>query len=233
MPNKMTVEQCINASLRLLNQYSITGTPVPLTYNDSADDVARMIDLINDAQMTIATVARPLHEDTYIEIPHTDSRIQEYIVTDIGAIAEEDGFEFYQPESILFTPSEGQDRRTIEAPEYKWIDRDVLALPNKPAGTYKVEYERFPIRYNTELLSMTAQERATLYATELDNKPDTHEIIPYFVAAMIAQDQNKASYQSLYNIWETRLARLNMKNARATVTQIKDVYGFSNFSGVW
>jgi len=229
MPNKMTISNCIDASLRLLNQYSITGTIVPLTYNDSADDVARMIDLINTAQMEIATTARAIHEHTEIVVPHTDSRFTEYIVTDIGAINPN----FNHGESIQFTPAEGLDRRTIDASDYKWIDRDVLAVPNKPAGTYRVEYQRFPVRYNTDLLNMTAQERATLYATELDNTPDTHEIIPYYVAAMVAQDQNKAAYQALFNKYEIGLSRLNMKPARATRTEIKDVYGFSNFSGVW
>jgi len=229
MPNVMTVEQCINSSLRLLNQYSITGTIVPLTYNDSSDDVARMIDLINDGQMEIATVARPIHGHIEITVPHTDNRITEDIVTDVGAL----DTQFNHGESVLFTPSEGLDRRTIEAPEYKWIDHDVIAVPNRPAGVYRVEYQKFPTRFRTDLLTMTAQERADLYASELDNTPDTHEIIPYFVAAMVAQDQNKASYQALYNVWETRLARLNIKPARATRTEIKDVYGFSNFSGVW
>ena len=224
---KMTVEGCINAAVRLLNQYSIAGTLVPLSYNDQADDIARMVDLINDAQMEIATVARPVYADIEFVVPEISPNAP---LADVSVEMPDD---FNHPTSVTFTPLKGYDRRTIDAPEYKWIGNDIILVPNKPAGTYRVEYNRWPVRYATNIIEMTDPERAALMATELDNTPDTHEIIPYFVAAMVALDDNPKAYSALYNVWETRLSRLNIKPPHAERTIIEDVYGFGDFHGVW
>ena len=225
--SKMTIEGCINASLRLLNQYSIAGTEVPLTYNDQADDIGRMVDLINDAQMEIATTARPICEYVDYVVPEVPAG------TPLADITVEMPENFNHALSITFTPLKGHDRRMRDAAVYKWLGNETLLLPNQPAGSYRIEYNRWPVRYDTDFTNMTAPERAELMATELDNTPDTHEIIPYFVAAMIAQYDDPKAYYAMYNVWETRLARLNMKPAHATRTMIEDVYGFGDFHGVW
>lgn len=212
----MTIQECKKATLRLLNQYSIAGTEVPTTYNDQEDDLNRMLDLINDAQLEIATVARPIEAFTTIVVPEVDSSVP---IMDIETSMPSD---FNHCANILFTPSEGRDRRAIKITDFRWLSDDILLLPNRPFGTYKIVYERFPIRYTS----------STPDTTELDNTPDTHVIIPYFVAAMIALDDNAKAYSALYNVWETRLARLNMKPAYTVTSSVQDVYGFDNFSGV-
>ena len=63
---KMTIRQCMDAVLQLLNQYSIAGSLVPLSYNDQKDTENRMINLINDAQMSLATTVRPIHASVRI-----------------------------------------------------------------------------------------------------------------------------------------------------------------------
>ena len=72
MPNKMTIRQCMDFALQLLNQYSITGTLVPLSYNDQSDTELRMINLINDAQMEIAKTVKPIVETMTVEIPEPE-----------------------------------------------------------------------------------------------------------------------------------------------------------------
>lgn len=205
-----TIRETMDKSLQLLNQYSIVGAQIPLTYNDQQDDELRMIGLINDAMMEIATVAKPITEFETFEVekvPDTEptKNIEHLMPPDI-----------YQPISVRFTPACGGPEIMVEANKYKWLGEETLLVPNRPAGTYVVEYSRYPAQYNLD----------TNKNTRLDNTPDTHSIIPYFVAAMIALDDNQKAYYALYNVWETRLSRLNLKNAHAVITQVEDVYGF-------
>lgn len=214
--SRMTIGECKKAALRLLNQYSIAGTPVPLSYNDQADDIARMLDLINDAQMEIAKTNKPIEETISFKIPKVEPG------TPSSSISYQMPEEFWYPLSITFIPADGGDKRTVHANQFDWIGDETLLLPNKPAGTYTVLYSRYPVRYDA----------STSDNTELDNKPDTHVIIPYYVAAMIAQDQNPKQYYYLYNRWETGLARLSNRPAFATITEVDDAYGFNNFRGI-
>ena len=213
----MTIRGCMDFALQLLNQYSIAGALVPLSYNDQADAENRMINLINDAQMEIATTVRPIDE------------LQDYIVpevpinTPLEDIVCEVPEDYYRHEAMYFTPLKGRVRVMIDAAHYKWIGEHTLLLPNKPAGTYTMQYCRYPHRYEADVDK----------DTPLDNTPDTHEIIPYYVAAMIALDENPKAYYALYNVWETRLSRLGMKAPHAVSTLVQDVYGFDNFRGLW
>jgi len=216
----MTVADCIDKTLQLLNQYSIAGSIVPLSYNDQSDTISRMINLINDAQMQMATTVKPIHETLTIEVPEApNSEPYKDLSFNIKDLIPE-GEELYYAAELLFTPSFGHDRRMINASKYKWVGDDVLLLPNRPAGTYTLLYWRFPTRFDP---LMTPAVRAE---TPLDNTPDTHEMIPFFVGAMIALDENPKTYFSLFNEWETRLSRLGNKPPHAEQTQVQDVYNF-------
>lgn len=214
--SKMTIAECKDAAFRLLNQYSIAGTEVPLSYNDQSDDNERMLDLINDAQMEISKTNRPLEERMTLEVPVVDATVP---MEEISFMMPED---FNFPISLTFVPAGGHVRITKEANKFKWIGDDELLLPNRPFGTYTLLYNRWPVRYTKE----------TPEDTELDNTPDTHVLIPYYVAAMIAHDQNPKQYYYLYNRWETGLSRLNIRPAHATITIVDDAYGFDSFRGI-
>ena len=216
MPNKMTIRQCMDFALQLLNQYSITGTLVPLSYNDQSDTELRMINLINDAQMEIAKTVKPIVETMTVEIPEPERGAP---IENISVSMPED---FICASRVYFTPANGLKQTMEEGSNYMWLGDDTLLLPNRPAGTYRIEYHRFPVRYDKDVDK----------STELDNTPDTHEAIPYYIAAVISLDENQRAYFALYNIWETRLSRLGYKPAHAVRTFVHDVYGFDNFLGV-
>lgn len=216
---KMTIKECMDAAYQLMNQYSIAGTVVPLSYNDQADTQLRMINLINEAQMEIATTVKPIEEFFTFEAPELPNDAP------MATIEQEMPEGFNHAIAIYFEPK--HDRRLgfmpIDAGKYKWLGDETLVVPNRPAGTYKVLYNRFPEMYPADVD----------LETELDNKPDTHVIIPYFVAAMCIMDDNQKAYYGLYNVWETRLARLGYKPPHAVSTQVTDIYGFDNFGGIW
>ena len=220
---KMTIAQCKSAVYQLINQYSIAGTEVPLTYNDQADNNNRMLNLINDAQMTIATTSRPIEETYTIEVP--EKPLSERTLE----LEKEMPDDFIYALGVYFKPNFG-DRRWIRVPErtidmdgYKWIGHRHFLYPDRPAGTWKIEYARYPQRYDS----------TTPETTELDNEPDTHEAIPYYVAALLLLDENPYAYSSLHNLWETKLTRLGYKPPHATSTRVADVYGFDFFRGTW
>ena len=227
--SKMTIKECKDAAFQLLNHYSIAGSLVPMSYNDQADDNMRMLNLINDAQMAIAMSVRPIPAFKTVEMPVLDDRAP------MAEIEVEMPDDYDQVIAIYFTPALDANGKptggspgcygpfTRNARQFKWIGDNIILLPNKPAGTYRIEYGRYPVRYTSE----------TPETTELDNTPDTHPPIPYYVAAMIAIDENPKLYYALYNIWETRLARLVEKKKPYSVTMnICDEYGFSRFRGI-
>lgn len=206
----MTIQECIDASLKLLNQYTIMGQKIPSTYNDQEDDKIRMLPLINDAIMEIATVARPILAFTEFEVPKKDPKEP---IKDLDFAMPSD---FDRATAVLFTPAFGRDRTAREANDYKWLGNDVILVPNLYPGTYRVEYMRYPAQYDDN----------TPLTTILDNTPDTHTIIPYYVAAMIANYDDQKAYYNLFNQWEVRLSRLGYKPPHATMEKIQDVYGF-------
>lgn len=228
--SKMTIQECFDAAFQLLNHYSIAGSLVPLSYNDQADDRNRMLNLINDAQMAIAMSVKPIDATYTVEMPVLGPKVP----TDYVEVHMPD--DFAQVITIFFT-ADGSERgmntgemcpcdRTYTRPatQFRWLSDDVLLLPNRPAGTYRIVYGRYPERYTSE----------TPLTTELDNTPDTHNPIPYYVAALIASEDNPKLYYVLYNIWETMLARLAAnKTPYAQVEGVCDVYGFNHFWGVW
>lgn len=230
--SKMTIKECKDAAFQLLNHYSIAGGLVPLTYNDQADDDNRMLNLINDAQMAIAMSVKPISTFHTVEMPVLDPSVP------FAEVEVEMPEDFDEIIGIYFFPALDEYGRPLNPNadncccnrqsmknwrSYRWLGDRTLFLPNRPAGIYKIEYARYPIRYTPE----------TPEDTELDNTPDTHPPIPYYVAAMIAVEENPKLYYALYNIWETRLARLEAKKKPyAEITQICDVYGFNRFWGV-
>lgn len=229
--SKMTISNCIDAIFQLLNQYSIVGTEVPLSYNDQADAKARMLNLINDAQMQIATTVKPIIETYTVSLPITHEAEEEpkpkSSFEEIEMPEDYIGLRsiFFSPRVLKHRPVDEQlNLMPLDANKYKILEPNKILLPKFPIGDYIIEYDRYPERYTEE---------TDIDETELDNSPDTHVLIPYYAAAIIALDENPKAYYALYNLWETKLSRLNMKTPHAVNKQVDDVYGFSFFKGVW
>lgn len=213
---KMTIRECMDAAYQLVNQYSIAGSLVPLSYNAQADDELRMINLINDAQMQIATV-KPIGESLTFEVPPVEAHKP---VTELECPMPE---YFIEATLITFIPARGGVRVSKNASYYHWTNDDVLLVPDRPAGTYRVEFNRYPARYAPDVDKNTP----------LDNTPDTHFAIPYYVAAMLSVDENPKTYYACYNVWETRLSRLGYKQPHAENGFVDDVYGLNHYWSPW
>lgn len=198
----MNLKECKDAVLKNMDIYSIAGKTVALSYNNQTDYILRMVEMINDAQMEIAKTVKKIPAEFIIDqSPAGDSWVEYEMPVD-----------FYQPKgggvpwSYAGVPVEGDD--------YRWIGRSKLLLRNHLKGKFLIEYYRYPV----QITSVTPD------ITDLDNTPDTHQAIPYYVASrLLARDDPYAS-DNLYNIFETRLVRLS-EGVQTEVSDVKDVYG--------
>lgn len=184
----MTYEQVKNATLKLLNQYTVAGHEVGSSYNNQIDYLKRIPDLVNDAVMEIATTVR--------KIP---------ALLDLAALDKEDlGHEvrftlpadFYQFVGGGFAKT--TEGRLLHTNVYATQGRRFLILPKDEANDYSITYYRYP--------ALISEEPAG--DEEIDNDPDTHFAIPYYVAAHLAIHDESFLYSSFYNKYEDKLAKL-------------------------
>jgi len=220
----MKVKECVENALRLLNQYSIAGSVIAESYNAQGDDIARMVSLINDAEMEIAKTVRPISEKFYFEVTKENQHTGWYEIEKPEDYDRFCAIKFMRP---LGSSGKYHVPEFVDASEYRQLEDGTIYLPTDVIGKYLIEYYRFPVHLDPTMSD------ADMAVTDLDNLPDTHEAIPYFVASMIALDSNTYAYAALNNAWETRLARLNNKPARAENHVVTDVYGFDHFHGIW
>ena len=156
----MTFGECKNRALQLAFNYSLAGTEIPGTYNNQADYIAMIPGLVNEAQMDIA-------------ISH--KRLPSYkMLSELDSDTSGDWDVYDYPENCwqimqggLLDPNHGNRFH-----EYRIsLGKQILVRHGTPDNLV-LEYWRYPE-------AVTAD---TTDETELDNTPDVHECLPYYVA---------------------------------------------------
>ena len=203
----MTYEQVKNATLKLLNQYTRAGSLVESSYNNQQDYLSRIPTLVNDAMMEISTTAKKI--PATLNLGSLGGRR----LGENGDVLYELPDDFYQLISgSIVTTREG---KILHTNQYTLQGRKYLAVPEDEAGSYTVGYYRYP-----ELLS-----ESPMAEDELDNDPETHFAIPYYVAAMLVIHDDGFLYASFYNKYEDKLAKMG-PGLTAEVSPTQDVYSF-------
>ena len=205
----MTFEQVQNQVLKLLNQYSVAGTPVAPAYNNQQDYLNRVASLANDAVMEIATTAR--------KIPAT---------LDLSTLGSEDAGDwvryelpedFYQFKTgdTLLTTDDGHllhtNRYTISGQKYLLVPKREI----EEGSSYTITYYRYP-----RLLSDKPAP-----TDELDNAPETHYAVPFYVAAFLVIHDDNFLFASFYNKFEDKLAKMSA-GLSVEARSVDDVYNF-------
>ena len=204
----MTYGQVRDRVLQLLNQYTVAGTHVAASYNNQQDYLNKIPGLVNDAMLEIATTMR---------------KIPAFFILDANGDYEEFGnwakfelpenfYQFLTGETFLTT----QEGYTFHTNLYRYQGRNYLLVPKKElehGGRYTITYYRYPTP-----LSDTPQ--AT---DELDNAPETHTAIPFYVAAFLVIHDDSFLYASFYNKYEDKLQKL-LPDVRAEARPVDDVY---------
>lgn len=201
----MTYGQVRDQVLKLLNQYTMAGVPVAGSYNNQQDYLNRIPSLVNDAMMEIATTARKitvLQNLRYLPREDLGKQVRYELPGD-----------FYQLVSgSVVTTQEGQ---VLHTNQYSTQTSKYLLVPKEEAGDYTVAYYRYPF-----MLAETPHD-----SDALDNDPETHFAIPFYVAAHLVIHDDAFLYSSFYNKYEDKLAKMG-SGLTAEVRIVDDAYSF-------
>lgn len=214
----MNYGQLKRTVMQLVFSESIAGNEIPVTYNNQADYLRMIPALVNDGMMYIATTVKRIPE----MIPLSDLDKEE-----------KGGYYMYtMPENFwrmhnggIVWPHQGFDGNIIYE-RYHWYRlyaNDKLMVPaNVPnLDEMMLEYYRYPVMLGDDPLDNT----------ELDNTPETHAALPYYVAAQLVLYDDPFRYSALWNAFETRLGRIT-EPITTEYNRVDDAYGGFNILGV-
>lgn len=197
-------------SLHLVHQQSIAGETIPGTYNNHQDYLDKIPGLVNAAQMDIATTA--------LRIP-AFAPLGDLDFTETGAARiytlpddmwQRRGSGILVPQRDPYTG----DLRYRRFNQVQMLGSRQLILPGSlPEGSL-LEYFRYPNR-----LSMHPKD-----TQELDNAPQAHDAIPYYVAAHLVIQDDAFLYASLYNEYEAKKASM-VEPVYTEPGLVEDVFG--------
>ena len=183
----MTYGEMKDYVLQLLNQYSVAGDMVPLTYNNQADDVARIPALTRDGLYYVTTTARKLRAVADLVSPEPVGEMLVYELPD----------DFYQMMSGGLIRLDPQGRYT-RYHKYRLVGGRQILIPAADQGVYKVEYFRYPY----------VPEGTPEDGDFLDCPPEAQTAVAYYVAAHLAMEDNNYLHGALYNEFEMKMLRL-------------------------
>ena len=205
----MTFEQVQNQVLKLLNQYSVAGTLVAPAYNNQQDYLNRVASLANDAVMEIATTARKISATLDLSTLGSEDA-GDWVRYELP----EDFYQFKTGDTLLTT----DDGRLLHTNLYTISGKKYLLIPKREieeGSSYTITYYRYP-----RLLSDKPAP-----TDELDNAPETHYAVPFYVAAFLVIHDDNFLFASFYNKFEDKLAKMSA-GLSVEARSVDDVYNF-------
>jgi len=213
----MNYGQVKNQVLQLLNQYTVAGTHVALSYNNQQDYVNRIPALVNDAVLEIATTTRKIqrvltldYDPTAAEHPAWDEfgdRIRFELPDDF--------YQFKTGDTFAVT----DDGITLHTNRFQLEGKKYLLIPKKEledGRTYTITYYRYP-----RLLGGDPADE-----DELDNESETHYAVPFYAAAFLVIHDDAFLFSAFYNKYEDKLAKMG-PGVSAELRSVADSFGFS------
>lgn len=201
----MNFGQVRDQVLKLLNQYTRAGSLVAGSYNNQQDYLERIPGLVNDAMMEIATTARKIPMVVRLEsLLHEESGDE---------VRYELPGNFYQ--LISGSVVKTREGKTLHTNLYAIEGKKYLVTPKEERGDYTITCYRYP-----NLLGENPED-----TDELDNEPETHYAIPFYVAAFLVDHDDSFLCALFNNKYEDKLAKMG-PGVTAEVRSVGDVYGF-------
>lgn len=212
----MNVTECTTMSLKLVNQYSIAGTPIVESYNNQSDALLKINMLIDDAQKYIATTARKIfatHNISQVEGVRPSTTFGGYNVYQMP-----DDFFQLCGRGIPYYDTGSDLQPLVMSHQYMWRNRNLLCIQKDIVGEFSVDYYRYPVEVTD----------STVGTTELDNVIEAQQCVPFYVSAHLVQTSNPSLAAVLTNEFETKLSRIS-DAIQSEVTQIEDVFDFNSW----
>lgn len=200
----MNYGQIRDRALQLINQYTIAGRPVALSYNNQADYVNKIPGLINDGLVHVCTTYKRLRAS----VPIQDLETKDFG----GAVAYVMPDDFWQMSSAGMATFD-RNGGLVRWHRYHLLEEKMFVLDGKVPKTLLVEYYRYP-----ELLKANPADD-----DELDGPIEMQMVLPYYVAAHLVMLDNAFAYSALFNEFEARAMRL-MDMPQAEVNVVDDYY---------
>ena len=182
----MTYGEMKDLVLQLLNQYSVAGEQVPLSYNGQQDLVARIPALTRDGLYYVTTTARRLRDVAVLAQP---KELRGMLVYDLPKNC------FQVAGGLLRIKPDGSVSRCRD---YLVLGGRQLLLPKNLEGRWLVEYFRYP----------SVPTGVPANDAELDCPPEAQTAVAYYVAAHLAMEDDQYLHGALYNEFEMKMARL-------------------------
>lgn len=214
----MNYGQLKKLCMQLIFSESIAGTEIRETYNNQADYLRMIPGLANDGMIYMATTVKRIPE----LVPLTDLQYEEMGRYRLYTLPE-DFWRMHNGGIIWPKPIGGGHTAYERFHWYKMYANNRLLVPvNVPhLDEMMVEYYRYPHQLEDEPAD----------DTELDNTPDTHAALPYYVAAHLVLYDDPFRYSALWNAFETRLSRIT-EPVTTEYSMVDDAYWGFNIPGV-
>ena len=190
-------------ALKLIGQYSVSGEKIAETYNNQADYINKIPELVEDGQLYVATTAARIRALAPLKSLESSK---------MGAWTL-----YHLPEDCWQVCSGGLVR--CDGPilqryhKYHLIGDRGIAVPGELDGEIYLEYYRYPLPIGPD-----PDEKV-----KLDNTIPAQMTLPYYVAAHLVMQDNAFAYSALYNEFEARLARLG-EGLHAELSVVEDSY---------
>ena len=189
-----------------INQYSMAGSQVSPSYNNQADYLNRIPLLINEGIVNIRTLVKPAPE--IFNLVSGD---------DLG-----DMIRYELPDDFWMLKTGGvtrvRDNHFEKTNQYMLQGRKYILIPQGFKAKYSVEYYRYPNRLPID---------KTPDNFDLDEDIEVIQTATYYAAANLVLLEDEFAYSSLYNDYESRLARIS-RGLTAEVQPVQDVYLFAD-----
>lgn len=202
----MTFEEFSKLVMQHLDQYSVAGDVLPDTYNNQVDYTNRICALANMALRTIATQTAPIlacldpNEEGFSgrkDLPNGTTRIE----------MPQDFWKMTGQGIPSFPCGEAYGRSM----HYKHITDKEILVPTSELGRAIITYYRYPRK-------LQGKEDEMLDATDM-----VADCASFYVAAQLVRQDDAYLYQTLYNEFETMLARLK-RPIIAELAHVEDAY---------
>ena len=182
--------------LQLMFTESLAGEPIPDTYNNQADYIRAIPGLASDGMMYIAMTVKRIPAMKPLSQLKREDFGTHWLYTLPGSCWRMHNGGLIWPRKLY------ADEYTYERFHgYKMYANKKLMIPKNTPGldSMIVEYYRYPNGIDEE----------TSDDTELDNTPDTHYALPYYIASQLVMYDDAFRYSAFWNAFETRLSRLS------------------------